>query len=329
MSNSSPVVSVVIPMYNVAKYIRESLNSVLVQTFRDFEVICVDDGCSDETVAIVKRYSDPRIKIVQQANRGLSGARNTGIAAATGRFVALLDADDRWHSEKLQRHVAHLLQRPHVGVSYSPSLFMDDDSNDLNIGQFPKLTNISKKHVFCRNPIGNGSAPVIRKSVFEQVAYWQDGRKMYFDESLRQSEDIECWTRICLQTNAQFEGIAQPLTYYRVNAGGLSANLDKQLESWKNAMRKLRSQHTRFFAAYYRLALAYQHRYLTRRAIQSGNRSAALKHLARAIKCDGRIFIEEPLRSINTMVCTLLSMLPRGLYKAIEKVGMNLNAALR
>ena len=85
-----PIVSVVIPMFNVEKYIEKCIISVLAQTFKNFEVICVDDGSSDNTVNILKQFTDPRIKLIKQQNRGLAGARNTGIQAAEGFLLHYL-----------------------------------------------------------------------------------------------------------------------------------------------------------------------------------------------------------------------------------------------
>jgi len=109
--------------------LKRCLESVLTQQFRNFEVICVDDGCKDDTLNIVKQFSDDRIRIIKQENRGLSGARNSGIFAASGLYVALLDADDFWAAEKLTMHVNHLNQNQHIDVSYCPSIFVDEDNN--------------------------------------------------------------------------------------------------------------------------------------------------------------------------------------------------------
>ncbi|MCF2856563.1 glycosyltransferase family 2 protein [Pseudoalteromonas sp. SMS1] len=319
-----PTVSVVIPMYNVGKYIELSINSVLNQTYQDFELICVDDGCSDDTLVKVAQFDDPRIKVISQLNRGLAGARNTGIRAARGEYIALLDADDFWLPEKLEKHVAHLEANSQLGISYCPSLFMDEDDTLLGIGQFPKLTGITSKDVFCRNPIGNGSAPVIRKAVLEAVAF-EDGMRnwqQYFDEELRQSEDIELWIRIALDTDYKMEGIEQPLTYYRVNASGLSSNLHKQFTSWQYAVDQNRIGHDAFFNKYGSLAKAYQLRYLCRRAIQSRNSTQAIKLMHNALKTNWRIIKEEPKRTLATLACTYLCTLPNSLYDAIESVAM-------
>ncbi|HZV11070.1 MAG TPA: glycosyltransferase family 2 protein, partial [Novosphingobium sp.] len=91
-----PTVSVIMPVYNVEPYVAEAITSVLAQTYADFELIIVDDGGQDRSVEICQGFEDPRIRIVHQANRGLAGARNTGILAARGRYLAFLDSDDRW-----------------------------------------------------------------------------------------------------------------------------------------------------------------------------------------------------------------------------------------
>jgi len=324
--NSAPIVSVVIPMFNVDKYIAKSINSVLNQSYHHFELILVDDGCSDKTLDVVKQFNDSRIRLISQRNRGLSGARNTGIDAARGIYVALLDADDYWAAEKLARHVKHLNMRPKVGVSYCPSLFVDEEDNLLGIGQFPTLNKISKQHVFCRNPVGNGSAAVIRRSLLDDIGYFGEGsdkyRKMYFNEGLRQSEDIELWTRIAISTHWSFEGIAEPLTYYRVNESGLSANLEKQFNYWCQAVKLNETKDPEFFEKYYQLAKAYQLRYMARRAVQSSSKIDGMRFIHKALYCDLRILFQEPSRTCITFLSAWLKLLPKTLYTRVEQIAM-------
>lgn len=323
---TKPTVSVVIPMYNVERFIDQSLTSVLEQTFTDFEVICVDDGSSDHTFFKVKAYQDERIRIVMQDNRGLAGARNTGINAARGKYVALLDADDFWEPTKLETHVEHLENNSHLGISFSPSWFVDEQGEALGIGQFPKLKDISAKDVFCRNPIGNGSAPVIRRSVFMEMASMVDcptGKRMtFFNESLRQSEDVEFWLRVALTKKWQIEGVEEPLTFYRVNSSGLSANLDNQFKSWQHAVQMNSAGNETFFLTYYSLAKAYQLRYLARRAISAGNAKTAIHLAFDAVRCNAKILLEEPGRTTVTLACALLCKLPKKLYKKLEHGAM-------
>lgn len=325
-SLSKPIFSIVMPMYNVEKYVATAIESVLSQTFAEFELICVDDGCTDKTFQIVSSFEDPRIRIVRQKNRGLSGARNTGINNCQGIYIAFLDSDDFWHSEKLAAHLAHFRDNPRLGVSYSASSFVDEDDRELGIGQHPKIRNISAADIFCRNPIGNGSAPVIRYSVLVAISRSElingEKRTTYFDESMRQSEDVELWLRIALNTEWKFEGIKQSFTYYRVNASGLSANLKNQFEAWNYSVNKGRSLHEDFYQEWYSLACAYQKRYLARRAVQSRNGLLALDLINDALRTNWKILRDEPIRTILTYGCALLCVLPKCIYEPIEYFAM-------
>ena len=317
MNQTQPLVTVVIPMYNVASFIDEALDSVLNQSYENIEVLCIDDGSPDGSSTLVEARKDPRVRVIYQQNRGLAGARNTGLNAAQGEYIALLDADDLWHQDKLKAHVEHLEQNKDVDISYCPSLFMDEKGELLTIGQFPKLKGINAKDILCRNPVGNGSAAVIRKNL---LLYIRDMNKAssserveYFDERLRQSEDIEFWLRCALKYYAKFEGIPDAFTYYRINEDGLSANLDKQLASWFSAMNYNAAKHCRFFSRWFSLAEAYQYRYLARRAIKSGMKKEARKYCFKALKTNILVLFEEPLRTINTLGCmAFMHISPKG-----------------
>nr|WP_256498773.1 glycosyltransferase family A protein [Chroococcidiopsis sp. CCNUC1] len=114
-----PKVSVIIPAYNAMKYLPATLGSLLSQTFDDFEAIVVNDGSFDETEKWVSQIEDPRVKLICQQNKGLAGARNTGINQATGEYIAFLDADDLWEPSKLEKQVAVLEENPEVGLVYT------------------------------------------------------------------------------------------------------------------------------------------------------------------------------------------------------------------
>lgn len=304
-----PRVSVVIPLYQTERYIAEALRSVLAQTFDDFEVVVVDDGSSDNGPTIVRRFADARIKLVTQANRGLAGARNTGIREARGAYIAFLDADDRWHPHKLARHVALLDARPDVGLTYSASRFVDDAGNDLGIAQWPSRSSTRPEDVFARNPVGNGSAPVLRREALDAIAFWDDRlqRTCWFDEAYRQSEDIECWTRIAAGTFWQLALVPFTLTDYRVNTTGLSANTAKQLDTWRRFRAKVRMYAPELEAAHGDLAEAFQLRYLARRAITSGDGATALRLMREALTLSPHIVVHEPARTAITCAAALLS----------------------
>ncbi len=319
MSEKAPKVTVVVPLYNTQRYIAQTLQSIAAQSFTDYEVVVVNDASTDGGPDIVQRHMqhDGRIRMVTQENRGLAGARNTGIRNARGTYVALLDADDLWHPEKLAKHVAHLDADSSVGVSYSPSRFIDDDGNDMGFGQRPRLTDITAEDVFCRNPVGNGSAPVLRRRALDDIEFTIDApegkRRCWFDESFRQSEDIECWSRIASLTSWRFEGLAQELTFYRVSAGGLSANVERQFETWCRMRDKIDAINPALVARCGKRSEAYQRRYLARRLAVSGDGPKALATTVKALRLYPRILIEEPARTVATLgLSAALSILPHG-----------------
>ncbi|NET52189.1 MAG: glycosyltransferase family 2 protein, partial [Merismopedia sp. SIO2A8] len=325
--NNQVRVSVILPVYGVEKYIKQTIQSVLDQTDQYFEIIVVDDESPDQSVDICQSFSDPRITIVHQKNRGLAGARNTGIRHARGEYLAFLDGDDLWHPQKLEKHVCHLQNSPNVGVSYSSSAFIDDDNNPLGIYQMPKLLNISIGHIICRNPIGNGSAPVIRREVLDAIAF-QENRygqveTFFFDDGFRSCEDLECWFRIATQTDWAFEGLPDVLTLYRINPGGLSANLANHLSHWERVIEKTRSYAPEIIGQWENRARAYLLRYLARRAVTLRDGALALAYFKRAIAEHWQMIFEEPKRTVITGTATvLLCAFPRPFYQWLESTGL-------
>jgi glycosyltransferase involved in cell wall biosynthesis len=319
-----PEISVIMPVHNVERFVADAVRSVLEQTFENFELLIIDDCSPDASIAICETFDDPRIRIVRHTvNRGLAGARNTGVRHAKGELLAFLDSDDCWLPGKLEQHMAHLQARPEVGVSFSRSAFIGEDGTPNHCYQMPRLTDIEPGYFLCRNPIGNGSAPVIRRAVFDDIRYIADFlgsfEDWYFDEHLRRSEDIECWIRIALTTDWLIEGIPEPLTLYRLNAGGLSAQLFKQLESWEQVIEKTRGYAPDFVAKWERPARAYQLRYLARQAIRLQDGSAAVQLVNRAFRTEPRILLQEPTRTILTVgAAYLLHLVPQSLYATIE-----------
>ncbi len=300
---TNPRISVVMPIYNVEAFVGEAIQSVLDQSFKDFELICVDDGGDDTSMDIVRGFSDPRIRIVCQPNRGLAGARNTGIAHARGDFIALLDSDDIWHREKLVLHYVHLTANADIGVSYAGSRMIDRDGEVLGVAMRPRLGRVTARDIICRNPVGNGSAPVLRRSALDLAKFSHPddaARQCWFDEEFRQSEDIEMWIRLAVKHDVKFAGIEGLLTDYRIIPGALSANVVKQYLSWTKMLRKLQAYAPDFVAANGDSARAYQLRYLARRSVQLGNFKLARDFMQKSIGLKPRIFVEEPLKTSIT-----------------------------
>ena len=323
-------VSVVIPLYQTEAYIGAALASVLAQTFADFEVIVIDDGSRDRGPEIARATGDARVRVVTQDNRGLAGARNSGIRHATADLIALLDADDLWAPDKLARHVAHFAADPALDVSFSASRLIDGDGHDLGLVQSPLSPGLETVDFFCRNPVGNGSAPVLRRRALDRIAFMDAklGRLSWFDESFRQSEDVECWMRLKAAAGCRFGYVAEPLTHYRVNSGGLSANIEAQLATWRRFRDKVAGYAPDVVRAHGARAEAYQLRYLARRAVRSDDRTAGLRLTLQALKQHPRLLTEEPIRTVSTLGAALAKRwLPAQLFGRLERTALQVAAA--
>ena len=316
-----PRVSVVIPLYQTEAYIETALASVLAQTYGDFEVIVVDDGSRDRGPEIVRARGDARVRLVTQANRGLAGARNTGIRELRGEFVALLDADDAWLPQKLERHVGQLDDDTGIDVAFAGSRLIDEQGRDVGLVQRPRTKRVDAGELFCRNPVGNGSAPVIRRQVLERIRFDDAGlgRSCWFDESFRQSEDVECWMRLLVLGQARFDYLDDVLTLYRVNTGGLSANIDAQLATWRRFRDKVAGYAPDVVRQFGRQAEGYQLRYLARRAVRSDYAAAALPLMLRALERNPAMLLEEPARTTTTLAAALVKrVLPAAAFAFVE-----------
>jgi glycosyltransferase involved in cell wall biosynthesis len=208
-----PKVSIVIPAYNVGKYLPDTLESVWHQTFTDFEVILVDDGSTDNTKEWVSQIKNPRFKFISQTNQGASAARNRGILASQGEYIAFLDADDLWAPTKLETHVSFLEQNPEVGLVCSWTAMINAQGQPTGRLLKPVADGNVYRKLLVQNTIDCPST-VIRRRCFDRVGL--------FNTSIRYNEDWEMWIRIA--KFYQFSVIKEPLVYYRQHPNNVSKN---------------------------------------------------------------------------------------------------------
>ncbi len=323
------LVSVIIPVFKAEDFVARTIDSVLAQTYSELEVIIVDDGSPDRSIDVCRQFDDPRIKIVQQANRGLAGARNTGIRNSTGDYIALVDADDLWTNDKIEKHVRHLEEVPSIGISFSYSELIDENDKPTGLKQIPtKIKDITPAYILRRNPIGNGSSPVFRREVFKDIEFKANlhgiEETFYFDESFKRAEDVECWLRIAVETKWKCEGIPELLTLYRVNPGGLSASVLLQYEYLERIIDKYNQAYPEIFADVVSLAKAYFQRYIARRAVSMRDGTLAVKMLHKSLGTDLRILFEEPRKTFVTMAAAyFLYLVPIRFYIQLEQAAMN------
>jgi glycosyltransferase involved in cell wall biosynthesis len=225
-----PKVSVIIPAYNAMKYLPETLESVLKQTFTDFEVVIVDDGSSDNICEWANQIIDDRVRLISQQNQELAAARNTGILNSTGEYIAFIDADDIWEASKLEKQVNYLDSDPLVGLVDTWTALIDENGNFLN-----KIINNSIEGdvrriatEVCNAFIASGSSPMIRRTCFDKVGL--------FDVDIKFAEDVDMWIRIGIHYH--FGVVKEPLIRYRQHPNNKSRNCQSMLEGIRKVIEK-------------------------------------------------------------------------------------------
>jgi glycosyltransferase involved in cell wall biosynthesis len=224
-AGAASLVSVVIPAYCVAPYIAATLDSVLAQTFKDYEIIVVNDGSPDtgELEAVLAPYRD-RITYLRQENQGVSGARNTGIRAARGKYIAPLDADDLWDPEYLAAQLALLETDPSLDVVYADArVFGDVPEAGRTLMQLsPSAGPVTFERLVTRQCTVHLSVTVCRHDALLRAGL--------FDPALRRAEDIDMWLRIASQ-GGRIAYQRRVLGRYRRHAGSLSSDSAVMLET--------------------------------------------------------------------------------------------------
>lgn len=212
--DKAPKVSVVIPAYNAVRFVNATIDSVLLQTFQDFEILAVDDGSTDNTKEILEAYGD-KIRYLPKKNGGVSSARNYGIENAKGKYIAFLDADDVWMPEKLEKQVALMEANEDIGLCYAATQKVDEELNYLSSIPANAYEDYTESLLLNLNIVaGSCSSAMARRDIISQT----DG----FDSKFTTYADWEFWLRLSLLT--KFAPVNEELVKYRVVKGSMSSN---------------------------------------------------------------------------------------------------------
>ena len=242
----NPTVSVIIPTYNRANLVAKAIKSVLSQTYQDFEIIVIDDGSTDNTEEIIRGFKDKRVKYIKKykENKGSSVARNIGIKVARGKYIALLDSDDEWLPEKLDKQIKVIKNEfPEVGVVCSWSYNIDKKGNYISKRYLPKKDGYIYEDLLSTNPISVPTV-LIKKECFNRVGL--------FDDLLNAQEDWDMWIRIAKYY--RFALIKVPLVKYRLHPNQISKNLEVKiitanriLVKYANELKKRPDAHSKHY----------------------------------------------------------------------------------
>ena len=209
------MISIIMPAYNAALYIKEAITTVLNQTYQDWELIIIDDHSTDETTQLIEHFSemDSRILyIINKTNLGVAAARNKGISIATGEWIAFLDSDDCWHPEKLKKQI-DFAESHQGGFIFSGSSFMDESSTPLDYYlTVPEA--ITYKELLKQNIISCSSV-LIRKTLLKNYP---------MEHASKMHEDFAVWLQILRYETDFAYGINEPLLIYRISSTSKSGN---------------------------------------------------------------------------------------------------------
>jgi len=273
---ANPVVSVVIPTYNHAQFLKAAIQSVLDQTFADWEAIIVNNYSEDETVGLVASFKDPRIRLVNFRNHGIIAAsRNHGIGLARGKYIAFLDSDDTWYPEKLSHCVARL--ESGCDVVCHGEVWVKEGSQPRKVFYGPLERTKYLSLLYDGNCLST-SAIVVKKSALDRVGVFDEDARMVT------AEDYELWLRLA-KDGCRFALVGEILGEYRLHGGNQSKAVMRNFQAELAVLEKhfagiadrgltsrLRTQR--------RIALAY---YAAARGMQAeGNHTGAMKLLLRS-----------------------------------------------
>ncbi|MFB3904387.1 MAG: glycosyltransferase family 2 protein [Acidobacteriota bacterium] len=227
-----PLVSVIIPAYKQEAYLGQAIASVLNQTYSRFEIIVVNDASPDNTAAVVRGFSDPRLRLVShERNRGLPAARNTGMRASAGELLALLDADDFFHRDKLRAHVDFLQAHPEIAVTYNARCELHHSSTEIREIWRPPLE-VGLPELAAGFPF-SPSDMVLRRNVAFEAG-------LFNESCIWGAEDVDFPCRLAL-AGSRFASVDRPLNYRRYHAGtrGRHLLLEKRLEDYTQALQRI------------------------------------------------------------------------------------------
>jgi glycosyltransferase involved in cell wall biosynthesis len=253
-----PLISVIIPAYNAQKTIRETIESVLNQTFKDFELIVIDDGSQDSTVEIVSAFSDPRLRLFSYPNAGVSATRNRGLAQANSEFISFLDADDLWTPDKLEAQLKALQANPQAAVAYSWTDWIDESSQFLRPGGRITVNGNVYDKLLLRDFVESGSNPLIRRQALAQVGG--------FEQSVSPAEDWDMWLR--LAACYEFVIVPSPQILYRISPGSASFDVWKMETASLQVIERAFAQAPESLQKLKREVLGNRYKYLTLKAME-------------------------------------------------------------
>ena len=306
---SAPTFSIIMPVYNASETLCEAVQSVVAQTYGDWELLLIDDGSEDGSLLLGQLIarSDVRIRCSGYSNGGPSTARNRGLDLARGRYIAFLDADDLWHPDRLKGLSELFEEEEDVGLLFSRTQFLSADGTPTRTIT-PYCPNLTLERLLSENPVCSTSNIACRREVITQIGGFKDG--------LDYAEDQDWLVRFAASAAWRAMGVDKVWFYYRSRPDSQSADLDAMRSGWTqlaNRAQAIVGTHTTAMRA---RAYAVFCRQLARRALRKpGAQAEAFKWLTEALRSDPKLILRQPRRTILTALGVLVAFLPFSLAK--------------
>ena len=312
MTNSSDVsVTVVVPSFNAERYLEEALTSLYAQTYQDFEVVIVDDGSTDATAELAKRFVDDRTRLVAKENGGCASARNAGVAEARGRYISFLDSDDYWAPEFLARAVGFLERNPDVCMVFSLLTVVDEEGTSSGLLKSHGRKRYQFADLVMENPIGSGSCSLIRREVLDAMAP--------FNESLPASSDCDMWLRMAHSYPFGIACLPAPLSFYRRHSAQITADWRRMAAAYNLVIAEARALDPETFDPLENAARGKKSRYFAYIAYENQEPRAAFRLLKESFGFAPLRFVTDP-RAWALLGITLIQLaLPEQAFVYVDR----------
>jgi len=215
----NPLISVVLSVYNAEKYLSEAIESILSQSYGNFEFIIINDGSTDRSLEIIKSYEDERIVLISRENRGLIASLNEGIIKATGKYIARMDADDISLPERFEKQITFMEDNHEIGICGTAVIMFGEHMHN-SLWSLARNDQTIRTELLFSSPLAHPTVMIRRALLIEN--------ELFYNENFIHAEDIELWTRLAKYT--KLANLKTPLLKYRVAESSVSRKADKDIE---------------------------------------------------------------------------------------------------
>lgn len=314
ISSNLELVSVIIPVYNGEVFIAETLDSVLSQTYKNLEIVVVDDGSEDKTVDIVRSFikQDRRIILLSQANAGVAAARNLAIENSHGEFIAPLDADDIWNPTKIAKQVECIKQAGEFcGLVYTWSIRINEFGSIISKDRTDNLEGLVYPALAYCNFVGNASVPLIKRKCLEKVGNYNIQFKL---QNAQGCEDWDLYFRIA--EYYEYRVVPEFLMCYRITSQSMSHNFGSMLKSYFLVRQYIKSRHPKIPNKIYRWSEAKFYLHFASQSILAKQYTNYLRWWIKAILTDYTNLLS--FQNYRIFIINLLGLQKFALYKQIK-----------